>query len=351
MKNSNTKRIDYTGKIIFVGIDVHKKTYSVTCLCEGALAKKATLKASPEELVKFLENYFKGATIKSAYEAGFSGFYLHRFLIQKGIENRVVHAASIEVSARDRVKTDKRDSLKIATQLESGRLRGIYVPSEEREAYRNVTRLREALMGDKKRIGNRLKSLLHTQGLISGDDERKISEKWLKEIKNYKTQLEIKYCIQSYCEQWQLLKNKIKEIDKELEKQAEKDSVLEIIYQSAPGIGKIHGRELCNELEDMSQFPNEKKLFSYTGLTPSEYSSGEHRRQGHITRQGRSVLRKILTQAAWIAIQKDSSLKTIFERLSKKSGKKRAIIGVARRLIGRIRSCLLTGCLYENQAV
>ena len=104
---------------------------------------------------------------------------------------------------------------------------------------------------------------------------------------------------------------------------------------------------LANELEDMKQFTNEKQLFSFTGLTPREYSSGEHKRQGHITRQGRSILRKTLLLAAWVAIKKDSALLKIFERISKTAGKKRAIIAIARRLIGRIRSCFINGCLYE----
>jgi transposase len=89
-------------------------------------------------------------------------------------------------------------------------------------------------------------------------------------------------------------------------------------------------------------------LFSYTGLTPSEYSSGEHIRQGHITRHGKPILRKILVQAAWRAIRLDTSLEEIFRRLSTKIGKKKAIIGVARRLIGRIHACFRTGELYRT---
>lgn len=346
MSNSNKQVVDYTGKFVHVGIDVHKKTYAVTCLCDGTLAKRAMIKASPEGLVEFLNKYFHGAVIKSAYEAGFSGFYLHRYLINHGIENIIVHAAAIEISMRDRVKTDKRDSLKIATQLASGRLRGIYVPSEEREAYRSITRLRESLMKDKKRIGNQLKSLLHVQGLMTSEEE-KVSEKWLKKVELINCHPEVSYCIKNHIEQWRCLNKKIKEIDGRLKEQAKADGSLETIYRSAPGIGKTHARALSNELEDMQQFANEKGLFSFTGLTPIEYSSGEHKRQGHISRQGRSLLRKILIQAAWSAIKKDSALRAIFERISARAGKKRAIVGIARRLIGRIRSCFMTGCMYE----
>ena len=101
----------------------------------------------------------------------------------------------------------------------------------------------------------------------------------------------------------------------------------------------------------MSQFKNSKSISSFTGLTPCEYSSGEHVRQGHISRQGRPILRKALVQSAWIAIKHDKSLKEIFERLSKHSGAKRAIIGIARRLIGRIRACFQTGEMYRIEKV
>ena len=97
----------------------------------------------------------------------------------------------------------------------------------------------------------------------------------------------------------------------------------------------------------MSQFSNERSLFSHLGLTPSEFSSGENRRQGHITRQGSSRLRWILTEAAWQAIRKDQKLAEDFERISTRAGKKRAIVAIARKLAGRIRACFRKGQLYD----
>ena len=108
---------DYTKKKVFVGIDVHKKTYAIAVVCDGEIMKRDTIPAYPQKLLDYLHKYFKGAQIKSAYEAGFSGFGLHRHLQKNGIDNIVVHASSIEVGARDKVKTDKRDSIKIAIQL------------------------------------------------------------------------------------------------------------------------------------------------------------------------------------------------------------------------------------------
>lgn len=339
--------LDYTGKTVFIGLDVHKKTYAITAICEKTIVKRDTIKASEQILLEYLSKYFSNAKIKTVYEAGFSGFVLHRKLLSKGIESIVVHAASVEISARDRVKTDKRDSLKLATQLADGRLKGIYVPTPEREAYRELSRTREKIARDKRRVGNRLKSLLYRQGLIGADDDDAVCAKWLTRVGELKCDETVQYCIQVCIKEWLFLREKLKEIDLAQKQQALADAELEKIYISVPGVGPIHARALANELEDMKQFTNEKHLFSFTGLTPSEHSSGEHRRMGHISRQGRAVLRKVLIQAAWIAVYKDPSLMIIFERISKTAGKKRAIVSIARRLIGRIRSCFKSGSLYQ----
>ena len=79
-------KYDYTGKNIFVGIDVHKKTYSVSVMHDNVLVKRDTIPAYPERLVQSLKKYFSGANIKSAYEAGFSGFGLHRHLNENNEE-------------------------------------------------------------------------------------------------------------------------------------------------------------------------------------------------------------------------------------------------------------------------
>jgi transposase len=124
---------DYTGKTIYLGMDVHKLSYSVTAVCDGEIAKRDKIIADPQTLINYCRRYFPNACIKSAYEAGFCGFSLHRTLLKNNIDNIVVHPASIEMQQNDRVKTDKKDSLKIAVQLSQNRLRGIFVPTEEKK--------------------------------------------------------------------------------------------------------------------------------------------------------------------------------------------------------------------------
>ena len=341
---------DYTGKTIFVGMDVHKKTYSVTAICDGVILKRDTLKADPEALIVYLKKRFGSGKIKTAYEAGFCGFHLHRSLEAVGIENIVVHAAGIETS-NSRVKTDKRDSLKIAAHLSEGKLRSVYIPTQEQEDRRTVTRLRDTFCKERSRIGNQIKSLLFLHGLIPADDKKRVSSKWIEELSKFKMPSGIKFAIEKFAAMWLEFNTKIKEIDLEIKKQAVKDSAIDEVYQSSSGIGPTSARVLANELGNLQQFKNERQLFSYIGFTPSEHSSGEHTRQGHITKQGKPIIRKILVQAAWVAIRHDKELQNIYERIAAKSGAKRAIVGIARRLIGRIRACFRTGELYKAQKV
>lgn len=341
---------DYNEKTIFVGIDVHKKTYSVTAICEGIIVKRDTLKADPDSFIAYLKKRFGSGKIKTAYEAGFCGFHLHRSLEASGIENIVVHAAGIEIS-NNRVKTDKRDSLKIALHLSEGKLRSVCIPTVEREDYRTVTRLRDTFCVERTRAGNQIKALLHLHGLIPADSKKKVSAAWVKGLSKFEMTPGVRFSIEMYATVWLEFDAKIKKIDLELKKQAIKDKAIDEVYQSAGGIGSTSARVLANELGDLQQFKNQRQLSSYIGFTPCERSSGEHKRQGHITKQGKPIVRKILVQAAWVAIRHDKELQEIYERIAIKSGPKRAIVAVARRLIGRLRACFRTGKLYEVKRV
>jgi transposase len=349
-QNGGSLMKDYTGKTIFVGMDVHKKTYSVTAICDGAIIKRDTLKADPHDLIAYLKKRFGSGKIKTAYEAGFCGFHLHRTLEAAGIENIVVHAAGIETS-NNRVKTDKRDSLKIAAHLSEGKLRSVYIPTVEREDDRTVTRLRDTFCKERSRIGNQIKSLLFLHGLISADNKKKVSLAWIKSLSEFEMTPGVKFAVEMFAAMWLEFDAKIKEIDRKIKEQAIKDSAIDKVYQTVSGIGCTSARVLANELGDLQQFKNERQLFSYIGVTPCEHSSGEHTRQGHITKQGKPIVRKILVQAAWVAIRYDKELQIIYERIAAKSGPKRAIVAIARRLIGRIRACFRTGELYEAQKV
>ena len=243
------------------------------------------------------------------------------------------------------VKTDKRDSLKMADQLSSGRLGGIRIPTVEEEDRRLLTRTREQLMRARRRVQTQVRMRLHQFGLFPASIERVIR---LKDVEELLPRLkgELKFSIECLSAQWQFLAAQIKSIDRRLAERA-KSCPFEATYRSVPGIGPLIARVLADELGDMRQFPNVRALYSFTGLTPGEYSSGDKVYRGHISRQGSSKLRHMLVEAAWKAIHKDAGLRESFELLAKRSGKKRAIVAVARKLIGKIRAAMRAGVPYE----
>lgn len=341
-----TSVISYAGKEVFVGIDVHKKTYAVVARMDGEVVKKWTTAAAPQELAQQLLKFFAGANIHTAYEAGFSGFVLHRVLTSHGIHSLVVHAAGIEIAVNDRVKTDKRDAHKLSTLLEARRLRGIRIPSEAQEQQRILTRTRQQMVEDRTAIKNKIRMKFHQLGLIDNDENRSMTHKLVEALLPNVSAKEFIIAIEAYWSIWKKLDEEISKLAGELKQQAQCDPN-ETTYRSAPGVGPLSARILSNELGDMSQFTNERQLFSYTGLTPSEHSSGETIRKGRISRQGNSRLRGILVEIAWRAIDKDTALRTCFDRLHPRIGKKRAIVAIARKLIGRIRAAFQAGVEYK----
>lgn len=335
------------GNVIFVGIDVHKRNYAVVAVADGMRPIKfGNLPADPAHLIAFLRRKFPEAKLKTAYEAGFSGFVLHRALAAAGIENLVVNPASIEVAANDKVKTDRRDAAKIADELMRGKLVSVRIPTLEEEHARLLTRTRAQLMAKKTSLGNQIKARLVQFGLLKHDDERVMSLKLLREIADLELAFELKFAIDClgvlYCE----VHRQIKRLEGEIAVQAQRDAEREALYRSLPGFGPLTARTVANELGDMSQFPNERAVAAFVGFTPKENSSGtdkwgrERKRRGHITRQGRSLLRYFLVEAAWRAIEEDPSLKKVYDRIKMSAGGKRAIVAVARRLLIRARACL-----------
>jgi transposase len=158
--------------------------------------------------------------------------------------------------------------------------------------------------------------------------------------------MELRVSLSWLSEQWRFATRPLIDIRRLLQEQAQVQPAREHVYRSVPGIGAIAARILATERGDMTRFAHERALCSSTGLTPSAYASGATVRRGHISRQGSSRVRHVLIEIAWRAIPRDVVLQEIFERIAATRGKKRAIVAIARRLVGRIRACFRQGTTY-----
>ena len=160
------KKVDFTGQKIYVGIDVHKKSWTVAVCTENVSYRPFSQAADAGLLLEHLHSNFPGGEYHSTYEAGFSGFWHHRFLVANGVDNIVIHPGDIPTTDREsEFKTDSRDAKKMAEALRSGQLTGIHVPSRQREEERSLVRLRKQLRKDLVRQKCRIRMMLAYYGI------------------------------------------------------------------------------------------------------------------------------------------------------------------------------------------
>ena len=145
---------------------------------------------------------FRGATLSSAYEAGFSGFVLHRARTTAGSTNLVVNPASVAVAAHERVKTERRDSKRLAIDLADGRLRGIAVPTEAEERARLLPRTRAQIVAHRATIARQIKAKLPQFGLIPPASRRLLSRRYLREITTWPLPPELRASLTLLADQW-----------------------------------------------------------------------------------------------------------------------------------------------------
>jgi len=169
-KRLNADTIYVNGKTVNVGIDVHKLSWHVTVLVEGVVVESVTIKPCYRVLKKLLTR-FTGGKMRIAYEAGPTGFNLYDELTTDAMECIVVPPSLIPVESGNRVKTDKRDSRKLAEYLESPRLKKVYVLSKKERAHRQYVRTRRQLSNHRSDVMRQIKSLLLFHGIsLPGGD-------------------------------------------------------------------------------------------------------------------------------------------------------------------------------------
>jgi len=348
MKPIEDNKLDFSGQIFFIGIDVHKKKWVVTIRHNGLTLKTLSMNSKAEELYSYLQKRYPGGKYYSVYEAGFSGYGTDRRLKELGIENKIAHAADIPTANKERNRRqDKIDSKKLARELENGSIEGIYVPEESQIEMRSYCRLRYTLVKDQTRIKNRIKSYLAFMG-------KEIPENW--ECKNwsgnfikYLHEMEFEYPIGKETLEIMLaelsgkrkriaqvtmrLKNKLKECN---------ETIVTKLSKTIPGIGFITAITLYTELIDMKRFGTLGQLAAYVGLIPSTDSSGENERVRGITNRSNKYIRYLLIEAAWIAVKEDAALLAYYNQLITRMKKTRAIISVTRKLLSRIRFVWMT---------
>lgn len=338
-----------SGKKAYIGIDVHKDSWHVTARADGEEVFNGRIPASYHSLMKLLER-FEGCQVKVAYEAGPCGFSLYDMLTEGDIDTIVVPPSLIPIESGNRVKTDKRDSRKLARLLESNMLKKVHVLTEEERMHRELLRTRRQLVKHRGSVARQIKSKLLFYDMPSVFPSKygwgRPYIQWLKDLPCPSVYLRRSLDILIHL--YEYLTGEIKRITKSVvelsctDKYAHKMKLL----RSIPGVGILTGMEILVELQDMMRFKTSEEIASYMGLTPSEYSTGQHVRQGRITRCGNTRVRAALVESSWILVGRDPLMRAKYLKLKSSKGAKRAIVAIARNLIIRIRAMLLHDVLY-----
>jgi transposase len=294
-----------SSKSLFIGLDVHKDTIAVAYAPEDrgtevvSLGLIGTRQHDIDKLIRTLTA--KGAALVFAYEAGPCGYWLYRYLTRRGLSCAVVAPSLIPRKSGDRVKTDRRDAVTLARLLRSGDLSSIYVPTVDDEAVRDLSRAREDTVRDLKRHKVRLKAFLLRQDIrYEGRANWNAAHlRWLGRVVCPTPAQQIVF--QEYVHAVSEQTERLGRLEAELQTAVTTWRMYPVVaaVQALRGLNLTGAVTLIAEVGDLTRFDTPRKLMSYLGLTPSEYSSGPHRRQGGITKAGNGHARRALVEGAW----------------------------------------------------
>ena len=333
---------------LFVGIDLHKTRWHVTIRSEDVELFSGSIPGRWEALRRLLDRY-KGYKIHAVYEAGYFGFWLFDRLVDYGVDCFVTPPSLIPREPGNRVKTDRRDSRKLAHLLGKRLLKRIWVPSEEERYHRQVIRRRRQLVRDRVRVQNRIKAELYFYGFDLPAPRGKWTEIYFANLQRIRFKNRwMQETFNRLLEQYQFLCSQVKEQTRLLNELAQLPLYLDRveILCTIPGIGVIAAMEILLELQDFSRFRRAEQLAAYVGLTPSQYSSADKVRMGRITGIGKNSVRTTLVESSWRLILKDRTMRIRYEKIKARAGAKRAIVAIARNLLLRIRRMILDNQPY-----
>jgi transposase len=276
--------------------------------------------------------------VRTAYEAGPTGYGLARDLAVRGVQCVVAAPSKIPRGSGDRVKTDRRDAEHLVRLLLAGKLHPVRVPGDEEEALRDLVRAREAVRVDLMRCRHRLTKLLLRHG-IRFEEGRAWTDRhrqWLKTV------------ALGWPAAQMTLSDQIGAVDALEHRRDQLERAILGLLPSSPwstevgrlrclrGVDTLTAVGLCAEIGDFVRFQKAGQLMHYIGLTPSEDSTGEQRRLGHITKTGSGHARRLLVEAGWHYRKTPAVGKALTDRQAGQPPEAIAIAWSAQRRLHRV---------------
>jgi transposase len=290
---------------LYIGMDVHKDAIAVAYVAKDHdaevvyLGTIGTRQCDLDQLSRKMQS--KATHLVFVYEAGPCGYWLYRYLTKKGYDCWVVAPSLIPQKAGDRVKTDRRDAVQLARLARSGDLTLVYVPTVDDEAIRDLTRAREDTRSDLQDTKFRLKAFLlrHDIRYTGRATWNPAHLRWLAEVVCPTPAQPIVF--QEYVRTITEHTERLQRLEQELQEQVKAWRLPPVVdaLQALRGVQFTVAVTMVAELGDLTRFDNPRELMTFLGLIPSEYSTGERRRQGSITKAGNTHARRALVEGAW----------------------------------------------------
>lgn len=289
--------------ITHVGLDVHSERIVIASLV--GQTREPAVSDIPND-AKVIRRTFQRLAreayeLRCCYEAGPCGFELHRQLTAMGIVCEVVAPSLIPIRAGDRVKTDRRDAVKLARLYRAGELTTITVPSAEQEAVRDLVRARDDVRKDLTAARHRLGKFLIRHGRLFHGGERWTQRYWVwLRAQEFDRECE-RLTFEHYAHEVEHHLERRAALDREIERLARNEPYAQPVAKLTclRGISTLSAMALVAEIGDFRRFDSPRPLMAYVGLVPREYSSGGKEKRGGITKTGNGHVRRILIEAAW----------------------------------------------------
>jgi transposase len=292
-------------KVRFLGLDVHAETIAVAIAePNGEVRSLGTIPNRGESVRKLIRKFGPADQLRACYEAGPTGYVLYWQLTGLGVECAVVAPTLVPVKSGDRVKTDRRDALKLARCHRAGDLTAVWVPDEGTEALRDLVRAREAAKQDQLRARHRLSKFLLRTGQRPASGIKTWTQRYMAWVRQLVyAQPGQAAALLDYVHEVEHMGERVRRLEAAISEAVKLASprMQEAVraLQALRGIAEISAVTIVSELGQISRFQSARQLMGYSGAVPGENSSGQSVRRGPITKTGNAHLRRIAVEAAW----------------------------------------------------
>ena len=335
---------------IFAGLDVDKRSISVTFTNHQGFIRSLRMPYDVEHLLNHVRKHFRDQKVAFAYEAGPTGYGLYDGLVAQAYPCLVAAPSMIPKAPGQRVKTNRLDSRSLSENLRGGQLKSIHVPSPVYREFRHLTQLRDTFVGEMVAMKLRIKSLLLFEGIEfppapAGSQWSFLVKAKLRKLACSKS---VRFKLDQLLDSLEFTEKQIVKTTREIHRFCKSDPELSqcIKYlMTIPGIGWIVASQLMARIGDWRELKNIRQLAGFLGLVPTENSTGDRTDRGSITHTGDGRLRSKLIQGSWSAIRQDGELREFFRSVCRTHARdiasRVAIVAVARKLSVRISVVLM----------